>query len=238
MSVSNVPFTTHLSNKHSWSCPVKRPRFSGAGRARVAISGAPSGAERPMSNTPAKPNKLEIGNVGMCCVFERLGQKISSALEEPIGFERVRTVIHFEHPSGAERARTHMSSTLRARMGSNSETSTIAIFSSSQAKQFRVPLKRRANSSRHFERPSGDEWARTAMSSAPKGPSVLEVANVVSCNISEQPGRAISSVLAEPSEFERLFRAPHEVSGGFTSRDHEGNPWVKRYLHAKKNYDV
>ena len=40
------------------------------------------------------------------------------------------------------------------------------------------------------------------MSSAPAEPSGLELGNVGRCNVFEQPGRAISSALAKPSEFE------------------------------------
>ena len=69
-------------NMHSWSCPVKRLRSSGAERARA-----------PMSSAPAEPSGLELGHVGRCNVFEQPGQAMSSALAEPSEFERVRAAI-------------------------------------------------------------------------------------------------------------------------------------------------
>ena len=105
-------------NRHSWSCPVKRLRSSGAERARAAISGAPAG------------------------------------------------------PSGLER---ECRAPQRSRAGSKLETSTGAMFSSSQAGQFRAPWRSRASSNGHFERPSRAERARAAISSAPAEPSGLDV---------------------------------------------------------------
>ena len=119
-------------NRHSWSCPVKRLRSSGAERARAAISGAPA---------------------------------------EPSGLER------------------QCRAPQRSRAGSKSETSAGAVFSSSQAEQFRAPWRSRVSSSGHFERPSGAERARAAISSAPAEPSGLEVGNVGRCGVFE-PGRA------------------------------------------------
>ena len=122
-------------NRHSWSCPVKRLRSSGAERARAAISGAPAG------------------------------------------------------PSGLER---ECRAPQRSRAGSKLETSTGAMFSSSQAEQFRAPWRSRASSNGHFERPSRAERARAAISSAPAEPSGLDVGNVGRCGVFEQarPSRA------------------------------------------------
>ena len=65
----------------------------------------------------------------------------------------------------------------------------------------------RANSSGHFERASGAERARAAISSAPVEPSGLEIGNVGRCSVLEQrPSNP--SALAKRSEFERPFRAP------------------------------
>ena len=104
-------------NRHSWSCPVKRLRSSGAERARAAISGAPagpSGLEREC-RAPQQSrvgSKLETSTRAM--FFEQPGRAISSALAEPSEFERpcrappqsrAGSSGHFERPSGAERAR-------------------------------------------------------------------------------------------------------------------------------------
>ena len=105
-------------NRHSWSCPVKRLRSSGAERARAAISGAPAG------------------------------------------------------PSGLER---ECRAPQQSRAGSKLETSTGAMFSSSQAGQFRAPWRSRASSNGHVERPRRAERARAAISSAPAEPSGLDV---------------------------------------------------------------
>ena len=56
-------------------------------------------------------------------------------------------------------------------------------------------------------RSSGAERARAPMSSAPAEPSGLDLGNVGRCGVFEQPGRAISSALAEPSEFARIRAA-------------------------------
>ena len=161
-------------NRHSWSCPVKRLRSSGAERARA-----------PMSSAPAEPSGLELGNVGRCNVFEQPGRAISSALAKPSEFERVRAAISSApaEPSGLERP---YRAPQRSRACSNSETSAGAVFSTSQAEQFRAPWRSRASSSGHFERASGAERARAAISSAP----------------------------AEPSGLERLFRAPQRSRAG------------------------
>ena len=63
-------------------------------------------------------------------------------------------------------------------------------------------------------RSSGAERARAPMSSAPAEPSGLDLGNVGRCGVFEQPGRAISSGLAEPSELERHFRAPQRNRAG------------------------
>ena len=178
-------------NRPSWSCPVKRFRSSGAERARA-----------PMSSAPAEPSGLELGNVGRCNVFEQPGRAISSALAKPSEFERVRAAISSApaEPSGLERP---YRAPQRSRACSNSETSAGAVFSTSQAEQFRAPWRSRANSSGHFERPSGAERARAAISRAPAEPSGLDVANVGRCGVFE-PGRANSSGHFErPSGAER-----------------------------------
>ena len=51
-------------------------------------------------------------------------------------------------------------------------------------------------------RSSGAERARAPMSSAPAEPSGFDLGNVGRCGVFEQPGRAISSGLAEPSKFQ------------------------------------
>ena len=61
---------------------------------------------------------------------------------------------------------------------------------------------------------SGAERARAPMSSAPAEPSGLDLGNIGKCGVFEQPGRAISSGLAEPSKFQRHFSsAPAKPSG-------------------------
>ena len=118
-------------------------------------------------------------------------------------------------PSGAERARAAMS-------GDPAEPSGLdfgdvgrcdAVFSSSQVEQFRAPWRSRASSSGHFERPSGAERARAAVSSAPAEPSGLEQPFRAS-----QWSRVDSSDRFEcPSEAERarvaISSAPAEPSG-------------------------
>ena len=64
-------------SRHSWSCPLKRLRPSGAERARAAMSGA-----------PAEPSGLDFGDVGRCSAFEQPGRPISSALAAPSGLEQ------------------------------------------------------------------------------------------------------------------------------------------------------
>ena len=63
----------------------------------------------------------------------------------------------------------------QSRAGSKLETSTGAMFSSSQAGQFRAPWRSRASSNGHVERPRRAERARAAISSAPAEPSGLDV---------------------------------------------------------------
>ena len=58
-------------------------------------------------------------------------------------------------------------------------------------------------------------------------PSGLEVGNVGRCGVFEQPGRAIMSALAEPSEFERPFRAPQRSRTG-SSGDFGGPSGAER----------
>ena len=126
---------------------------------------------------------------------------MSSAPAEPSGLERpfrahrrrrAGSSGHFERPSGAERARAAISSAAaapsglerpfrapqRSRAGSMSQTSAGAEFSrpgraelSRLERPFRAPQRSRAGSSGHFERPSGVERARAAVSSAPTEPS-------------------------------------------------------------------
>ena len=153
----NVRLSVERS-RHSWSCPVKRLRPSGAERARAAMSGA-----------FAEPSGLDFGDVGRCNAFEQPGRAISSALAEPNEFEL----------------------------------------------RFRAPQWSRAGSSGRFERPSGAERARAAISSAPAEPSGLDVANVSRCGVFEarpsrtEPARAAMSIApAQPSGLERPFRAP------------------------------
>ena len=63
-------------------------------------------------------------------------------------------------------------------------------------------------------RSRGAERSQAPMSSAPAEPSRFDLGNVSRCRVFEQPGRAISSGLAEPSEFERHFSsAPAKPSG-------------------------
>ena len=51
-------------------------------------------------------------------------------------------------------------------------------------------------------RSRGAERAQAPMSSAPAEPSRFDLGNVSRCRVFEQPGRAISSGLAEPSKFQ------------------------------------
>ena len=81
---------------------------------------------------------------------------------------------HFERPSAAERARAAMLSALAEPSGFEIVKSGGAMLSTSQAVQFRAHRRSRASSSGHFERPSGADRARAAISSAPAEPSGLE----------------------------------------------------------------
>ena len=102
------------------------------------------------------------------------------------------------------------------------------------------PVQRsRAGSSGDFGRPSGAERARAPMSSAPAEPSGLELGNVGRCSVFEQPGRAISSALAEPSEsseFERPFRAPQRSRAG--SSGHFERPRGAERARSRKRRQV
>ena len=110
-------------------------------------------------------------------------------VERPGDAERVRAAI--SSASGAERARAPISSAPAEPSRRKLETSAGAVFSYNQAEQFRAPLRSRAGSSGHFERPSGVEPAWAAISSAPTEPSGFDVTNVGRCGVFEQPGRAI-----------------------------------------------
>ena len=117
---------------------------------------------------------------------------------------------------------------------------------------FRAPQRSRAGSGGHFERPSGAERARAAISSAPAEPSGLDVANVGRCGgfearpsrLSElscggrslassrghfeRPsgaGRARAGILsapAEPNGLERPLRAPQRRRAGSMSQTSAG----------------
>ena len=172
----------------SEASPVQRSRAGSSGD-----FGRPSGAERArarMSSAPAEPSGLEVGNVGRCGVFE---QARPSNFERPGGAERVRVAISSApaKPSWLERP---FRAPQRSRAGSKLETSTGAMFSSSQAEQFRAPWRSRASSSGYLERPSEAERARAAISSAP----------------------------AEPSGLERPFRAPQRSRAGAKSQTSAG----------------
>ena len=93
--------------RHSWSCPVKRLRSSGAERARAAISGGAKRSRAPMSSAPAEPRwQVQCLRAARSSNFEHLGgaervrAAILSAPVEPSGLERP-----FRAPSEAERAR-------------------------------------------------------------------------------------------------------------------------------------
>ena len=169
----NVRLSVERS-RHSWSCPVKRLRPSGAERARAAMAGA-----------PAEPSGLDFGDVGRCNAFEPPGRTISSALAgssshferpvEPSGLERpfrapqrsrAGSSGHFERPSGAERARCRKRRQVRCFRARPSEFE----------RPFRAPQRSRAGSSGYLERPSG-----------------LEVGNVGRCGVCEAGRGELSS---------------------------------------------
>ena len=139
----------------------------------------------------------------------------------PVQRSRAGSSCDFGRPSGAERARAPMSSAPAEPSGLDSETSAGAVFSSSQVEQFRAPWRSRASSSGHFERPSGAERARAAVSSAPAEPSGLErpfrapqrsragsMSQTSAGAVFSKPGRA------ELSRLERPFRAPQRSRAG------------------------
>ena len=107
-------------------------------------------------------------------VSERARAMISGAPAEPSGLERQYRALQW------------------SRAGPKMKTSASALFSSSKAKQFRVPWQSCANSSGHLERCSGAEWGRETMSNAPMESSPLEVRNVGRCFVFDRPGRRIS----------------------------------------------
>ena len=111
------------------------------------------------------------------------------------GAERARAAISGD-PAEPSRLERQCRAPQRSRAGSNSETSAGAMFSSSQAEQFRAPWQSRASSS-EFERPFRAPQRSRAGSSA---------------------RAAISSAPAEPSGLERPFRAPQQSRGGSSGR--------------------
>ena len=94
--------------RHSWSCPVKRLRPSGAERARAAISGAqaePSGLERQCQ----APQRSRAGSTSETSA----GALFSSSQPEQFRVprrSRASSTGHFERPSGVERAQAAVSS--------------------------------------------------------------------------------------------------------------------------------
>ena len=200
-------------NRQSRSCPVKRLRSSGAERARAAISGAPaepSGLERAIR----APQRSRAGSKPETSAGAVFSSSQAEQFRAPWR-SRASSSGHFERPSRAERARAAISSApaepsglerpfrapQRSRAGTKLETSTGAMFSSSQAEQFRAPWRSRASANGHFERPSRAERARAAISSAPARSSSPEVANVGRCGVFEaRPSRVKSwSVQAVPA---------------------------------------
>ena len=107
---------------------------------------------------------------------------------------------NFERLGGAERARAAILSA--------------PVEPSGLERPFQAPLRRRAGSSGHFE---------------PAEPSGLDVANVGRCGVFEarpsrtEPARAaMSSAPAEPSGFERPFRAPWRRRAGSSGHFERG----------------
>jgi len=175
-------------NRHSWSCPVKRLRSSGAERARAAISGAPaepSGLERqcraPQWSRAASNSETSAGAVSSSSQAEQFrapwrSRASSSEFEQPFRApwrSRVSSSGHFERPSRAERARSR------------------------KRRQVQCFLAARPS---NFERPGRVERVRAAISSAPAEPSGLE-----------RPFRAPQRSRAG---LERLFRAPQRSRAG------------------------
>ena len=196
-------------SRHSWSCPVKRLRSSGAERARAAISGAPaepSGLERqcraPQRSRAGSTSETSAGAVFSSSQVEQFrapwrSRASSSEFERPFRApqrSRAGSSGHFERPSGAERARCRKRRQVRCFREPGRAISSALAEPSEFERPFRAPQRSRAGSSGHFERPSGAERARAAISSAP----------------------------AEPSGLERPFRAPQRSRAGSKSQTSAG----------------
>jgi hypothetical protein len=113
-------------------------------------------------------------NVRLCVECNRQSRSCPVKRLRSSGAERARAAISGAPagPSGLER---ECRAPQQSRAGSKLETSTGAMFSSSQAGQFRAPWRSRASSNGHVERPRRAERARAAISSAPAEPSGLDV---------------------------------------------------------------
>ena len=179
----NVRLSVERS-RHSWSCPVKRLRPSGAERARAAMSGA-----------PAEPSGLDFGDVGRCSVFEQPGQAISSGLAEPTGLERpfwapqwsrAGSSGRFERPSRAERARAAISS-------APAEPSGLDVANVGRCGVFEA-------------RPSRTEPARAAISRASCGSGPGSSGHFEPAAAPGQARAVISSQLGLQARLERPFR--------------------------------
>ena len=211
----NVRLSVERS-RHSWSCPVKRLRPSGAERARAAMSGA-----------PAEPSGLDFGDVGRYSAFEQPGQAISSALAAPSGLERpfrapqpsrTGSSGRFERPSGAERAR--MSQTL-----AGAEFSRAGRAERSRLEQpFRAPQRSRAGSRGRFERPSEAERARSRKRRRSRASSSGHFERPSGA---ERARAAVASAPSEPSGLERPFRAPQRSRAGSMSQTFAGTVFSK-----------
>ena len=172
-----------------------------------AVFSRPGRAELSRLERPCRaPQRSRAGSSGH---FERTGgverarAAISSAPAEPSGLERLFRAPwwrragssgHFERPGGAERARAAVSSAPAEPSGFEvANVGRCGVFEQGQCRESSESASESASesgrSSSRFERPSGAERARAAISSAPAEPSGLDVANVGRCGVFA-PGRA------------------------------------------------